>query len=291
MNTAAQVQSPCDGVAFVRVARGGNVPGIAASRTPLFALCWLLLSTIAPSGAPAIGAEVMPPAPVRYFNDYAKVVPAQAADRMNRQLESFEKESSIQVVVAVFPKMESLSSIEDYVHRMFEAWKIGQRGKNNGVLLAVFVDDRKLRIEVGYGLEGALPDALGRRIIDNEIAPHFKRGNYQAGLAAGINAILTATKGEYKGTGRTQGRKPATGFWLLDKVVFNSWFPWHIIFGLTVLSMIWRRIFGTRGTVYDRRGRRQYSGGWGGGGGGWSSGGGFSGGGGRSGGGGASGSW
>ena len=294
MINAEQVPSPCAVDADLGFIRHGNGRGITASRPRLFSWCWLLLFTIALSGAPAMAAEVMPAAPARYFNDYAKVVSAQAADQMNRQLEAFEKESSCQVVVAVFVKMESPSSIEDYVHRMFEAWKIGQQGKNNGVLLAVFVNDRTLRIEVGYGLEGPLPDALGRRIIDNEIAPHFKRGNYQAGLAAGINAILAATKGEYKGTGRSNGRKkPGTGFWLLDKIIFNSWFPWHLIIGLILLQTIARRIFGTRGTVYDRRGRRQYSGGWGGGGG-WSSGGGgggFSGGGGRSGGGGASGSW
>ena len=294
MIKAQQVPSRCDVDADVGVSRHGNGRGITASRPRWFFWCWLHVFTIALSGAPAMAAEVMPPAPTRYFNDFAQVVPAQAADQMNRQLEAFEKESSSQVVVAVFPKMESPSSIEDYVHRMFEAWKIGQKGKNNGVLLAVFVNDRTLRIEVGYGLEGPLPDALGRRIIDREIAPHFKRGNYQAGLAAGINAILAATKGEYKGTGRSNGqKKPGTGFWLLDKVIFNSWFPWHLIIGLILLQTIARRIFGAHETVYDRRGRRQYSGGWGGGGG-WSSGGGgggFSGGGGRSGGGGASGSW
>lgn len=240
----------------------------------------------------------MPPAPGRYFNDYAQVVSPQAADRMNRQLEEFEKATSSQVVVAVFVKMESPSSIEDYVHRMFQAWKIWPKEKNNGVLLAVFINDRKLRIEVGYGLEGALPDALGKRIIDDEITPHFKRGNYEAGLAAGINAIQAATKGEYRGTGRTKAQEPSGLDWFLKRVIFNSFFPWHLFIALALFSVTRRLLFGWGGTVYDRRGRRHYDGGWGwssgGGGGGWSSGGGgggFSGGGGSSGGGGASGSW
>src|SRR6187551_4020484 len=79
-------------------------------------------------------AEVMPPVPPRYFNDFAGVTRPDTQARLNRTLEQFEKDSSSQIVVAVFPKMESDSSIEDYVNRMFKAWKIGQQQKNNGVL-------------------------------------------------------------------------------------------------------------------------------------------------------------
>jgi uncharacterized protein len=254
----------------------------------------------------AHGAEVMPPAPARYFNDYAGVVSANTANRLNSVLSEFERTNSSQVVVAVFPKMESPSSLEDYVRRMAVAWKIGQKqgGKNNGVLLAVFTQDRRLRIEVGYGLEGALPDALARRIIDNEITPHFKRGDYNAGLTAGVNAILAATRGEYRATGSGRGNDSLSRFF--GTIIFNKLFPWHILFFcfvlLILLPVTLRRR--RRGTLYDRRGRRRYNSdaGWGGwfggssGGGGWSSGGdsgggGFSGGGGDFGGGGASGSW
>ena len=254
------------------------------------------------------GAEVMPPAPSRYFNDFAGVAPLATGDRLNRQLEEFEKSNSSQVVVAVFPKMESPSSIEDYVHRMFVAWKIGQKEKNNGVLLAVFVQDRKMRIEVGYGLEGALPDAIARRIIDDEIAPHFKRGDYSSGLTAGVAAILAATRGEYKGSGWTVDQRTQR---FLTRYLFNKFFPWNVVVAFGVLYFLWANTIGRlrrRGTVYGRRGRYQDGGWWwggggggwggsggggwggGGGGGGWSSGG-FSGGGGSSGGGGASGSW
>jgi len=249
------------------------------------------------------GAEVMPPAPSRYFNDFAGVTPLATGDRLNRQLEEFEKSNSSQVVVAVFQKMESPSSIEDFVHRMFVAWKIGQKEKNNGVLLAVFVQDRKMRIEVGYGLEGALPDAIARRIIDDEIAPHFKRGDYSSGLTAGVAAILAATRGEYKGSGWTVDQRTLTRY------LFNKFFPWNVVVAFGVLYFLWANTIGRlrrRGTVYGRRGRYQDGGWWwGGGGGGWggsggggwggggggASSGGFSGGGGSSGGGGASGSW
>ncbi len=249
------------------------------------ALCgWFLLLA---AGA----AEVMPPAPPRYFNDFAAVTKPGAAEALNKQLEQFEKETSSQIVVAVFPKMESDSSMDDYVNRMYRAWKIGQKSQNNGILLAVFVADRKVRIEVGYGLEGTIPDATAKRIIENEITPHFRNGDYAGGLGAGVTALMQAARGEYKGTGRTANQSSPRRL---------PW-PLFIFFGLFIvmaISSLGRR---ARGTAYSRRGSSHWGawpviipGGWGGGGG-WSggggSGGGFSGGGGDSGGGGASGSW
>ena len=254
----------------------------------LFALC----------AATTWAAEVMPPAPKDHFNDFAHVVSSQTAQTLNRVLEDFEKQTSSQVVVAVFPTMQSPSSIEDYVHRIFVHWQIGQKEKNNGVLLAVFVREHRMRIEVGYGLEGALPDALAKRIIDEEITPHLRRGNFDAGLQAGVTAILQAIRGEYKGTGRTaaQGR---------NQIGLPVGLTFFLLICLVILSVFMKAIRGMRGVVYRRSGRQIFRGGWGGGwsgggwsGGGWSGGGGgdssagsFSGGGGDSGGGGASGSW
>ena len=148
-------------------------------------------------------AEVMPPPPAAYFNDYANVVSASTAQQLNQKLEQFERDTSNQIVVAVYPKMQSDSSIEDYTVRVAESWKVGQKLKKNGAVLFVFIQDHKLYIQVGYGLEGALPDALCKQIIDTEITPHFKQGDYDTGLTAGVNAILAATKGEYKGAGST----------------------------------------------------------------------------------------
>jgi uncharacterized protein len=254
----------------------------------------LVFASLLP-GRVGFAAEVMPPAPPRYFNDFANVIRPATADRLNRSLEQCEKDTSSQIVVAVFPNMQSDSSIEDYVNRMFRAWKIGQKQKNNGVLLAVFVQDRKMRIEVGYGLEGAIPDALGKRIVANEITPRFRTQDFDGGLSAGVNALMQAARGEYKGTGKSVGQSRhnqfPSGLFLIELFVI----------ALIVVSFI-RRFF--RGTVYRRRGRSSWGawpivtggGGWSSGGGGWSSGGGssgggFSGGGGDSGGGGASGSW
>ena len=116
-------------------------------------------------------AETIPPKPAGYFNDYAGVVSKEAALRFNEQLAQFERETSNQVVVAVFRKMESDSSIEDYGQRVAQAWGVGKKevSKGNGVVMLVFIEDRKISIQVGYGLEGALAGCSRVRHPD---APH-----------------------------------------------------------------------------------------------------------------------
>jgi uncharacterized protein len=240
-------------------------------------------------GLTALAAEVIPPPPAQYFNDYAGVILPATAVQLNRRLEQFERDASSQIVVAIFSKMQSDSSIEDYTVRVAQSWKVGQQDKNNGAVLFVFTQDHKMFLQVSYGLEGVLPDALCKRIIADEITPHFKAGDFNAGLIAGVNAILAAAKGEYQGTGRTVAEgahQPSEGLiWLIVGVFF-----FFIIFSAVVRS--------ARPTTYSRRGVSSggfWTGGWGsgGGGGGFSSGGGggFSGGGGSFGGGGAGGSW
>src|SRR5437762_13237258 len=174
---------------------------IAASRSEnaihLFLAALVLLATSLQA------AEVIPPKPDRYFNDYAGVVSKEAAYRFNEQLAQFERETSDQVVVAVFPKMQSDSDIADYTQRVAQAWGVGQKERRNGVVLFVFVQDRKMFIQVGYGLEGALPDITAFDITEYRIKPHFKSGDYEGGLAAGIDSIFQAIRGEYKGPGKT----------------------------------------------------------------------------------------
>ena len=222
----------------------------------------------------------MPPAPARYFNDYAGVVSPAVAERLNATLEAFEKATSNQIVVAIFPRMQSDSSIEDYTVRVAQSWKVGQKNRDNGAVLFVFIADRTMYIQVGYGLEGALPDAIARRIIENEIKPHFRQGDFDGGMTAGVDAILAATRGEYKGGGSTIREHSGTV---------------HVWIFFIVLIIILIAFSRRRGTVYAGSGRTNWGGGWyvGGGGGGFSSGGGggFSGGGGSFGGGGAGGSW
>ena len=234
-------------------------------------------------------AEVMPPPPAAYFNDYAQVVSAGTAATLNRTLEDFERQNSEQIVVAVFPKMQSDSSIEDYTVRVARSWQVGQKGKSSGAVLFVFVQDHKMFLQTGYGLEGVLPDALCKRIIDEQIAPRFKAGDFDGGLTAGVQAILAATKGEYQGTGRTaaQGRGGNS-----HQDGGGSSMPFIVIVAVVIVLSIFRRISLFPGILF-------WGSGWSGGSssGGWSSssggfgGGGFSGGGGSFGGGGAGGSW
>jgi uncharacterized protein len=242
-------------------------------------------------------AEVIPPPPTAYFNDYAHVVSTGTAAQLNQTLENFERQSSEQIVVAVFPKMQSDSAVADYTVRVFRSWGVGQKDKNNGAVLFVFVQDHKLFLQTGYGLEAVLPDALCKRIIDEQITPRFKAGDFDGGLTAGVQAILAATKGEYKGTGMTvdDQRLNINNKFDVDPLVV-------MVFLIIVAAIFLPVILGRnrfRGTQYRGSGwsGSSSSGSWlsSGGdssdsGGGFSSGG-FSGGGGSSGGGGAGGSW
>src|SRR5215468_4494965 len=175
-------------------------------RSPAIALAIVILFAI--SGH---AAEVIPPKPAGYFNDYAGVVSKETAYRFNEQLAQFERDTSNQVVVAVFPKMQSDSDIADYTQRVAQAWGVGQKERRNGVVLFVFIQDRKMFIQVGYGLEGALPDATAFDITERRIKPLFRTGNYEAGLATGIDLIFKAIRGEYKGSGKTVAEHPGVG--------------------------------------------------------------------------------
>src|SRR5437016_7871028 len=139
-------------------------------------------------------AEVIPPKPDRYFNDYAGVVSKEAAYRFNEQLAKFERETSDQVVVAVFPKMQSDSDVADYAQRVAQAWAVGQKERRNGVVLFVFIQDHKISIQVGYGLEGALPDATAFDITEYKIKPQLIAGDYEGGVRIGIDSIFKAIR-------------------------------------------------------------------------------------------------
>lgn len=254
-----------------------------------------LAALIALFGATLWAAEALPPAPKRYFNDYAALIDAATVNRLNTRLESFERESSNQLVVAIFPKLPENTYLEDFTVKTAQAWGVGGKQPDNGIVLFVFVADRKLRIEVGYGLEGRVPDSVAAAIIREVIRPHFKAGNYAAGIERGIEALISATKGEYQGTGKT----------VADANTSRHSVPfWPFVLGF-ILFVIWIHL---GDTVFQRGGRFMFynlldllrvalltSGSSGGGGSSssWSSGssGGFSGGGGSFGGGGASGDW
>ncbi|MFZ4717538.1 MAG: TPM domain-containing protein [Chthoniobacterales bacterium] len=255
----------------------------------MFLRLFLALFLVAGGGVvKASPGETLPPAPRQYVTDEAGVIAPGLLAQLNQRLGAFEKATSTQIVAVVYPKLPEGAALDDYAQRLYSAWKIGTKKNSNGVLMLVFVQDRKMRIQTGYGLEGAMPDALCSRIIRETMAPAFRDGKYGAGLASGISAVMQATKGEYKGTGR-KSDKPMT---LLDFLFSPLGFFLLVMIVLVVINRN-RRDVG-RGDISPGAAAATgfFLGGMGGGGGsGGGDSGGFSGGGGESGGGGSSGDW
>lgn len=158
-------------------------------RRLLAALCLLLLPA-----TPLMALEV--PQLTGRVNDYAAILSPATVDQLENSLSRFETEESTQIVVLT---IESLAgdSIEDFSLRVAEKWQIGQKGKDNGALLVIAKNDRKMRIEVGYGLEGSLTDLISGRIIRDVITPQFRNGNFDQGVINGTAAMMAAVKGEF----------------------------------------------------------------------------------------------
>ncbi len=248
------------------------------------------------------GAETLPEKPRRFFNDNTGHVSRGTADSLNERLAQYERESSNQLLVAIYSRIVGGSSIEDYCTRTFERWSVGRADRDNGAVLFVFLEDRKMRIQTGYGLEGSLTDAECFRIIEG-LKPYFRAGDFDGGFSFAVKAMIEATKGEYRGTGKTLAENRHR--------VFDSPAIWLVLglllFMILVIVISVRQVRVDRGYVYGPDGRRRSPDGhwwnapsWGAGsGGGWSGGGGWdggggsswSGGGGSTGGGGASGGW
>ena len=267
----------------------------------------VLLLVLSASAAQA--ALSVPPPPIRYVTDYAGALSPADRERLEQKLAARERDSRNQVVVAIFRQLAG-ESLEDYSIRLAQAWRIGQKGLDNGVIFLVFVEDRKMRIEVGYGLDATLTDAISASIIRDVVAPRFREGRMADGIGAGLDAIDQAIAGTYRG-----GPASTAPRGLLPLI------PWAIVIGVVVMVLATlvmglkeradERRYGWTGgakgwhSAKSRAGRRSgsvfwpwFGGGLGGGGfgsggfgGGDSGGGGFSGGGGGFGGGGASGSW
>jgi len=161
---------------------------------PLYPLVFLaLLTSSLGFAAKALAqAEVIPAVPKSYFNDYAHVVNQATSQKLNRQLAQFDRDTTIQVLVAIYPRMQSDALAKDYTMRVANKWGVGQKGRNNGVVLFLFTESHRLQIQTGSGLEAVLPDALCKQIIDERIIPHLRQGDFDGGLQAGVVAILAA---------------------------------------------------------------------------------------------------
>jgi uncharacterized protein len=143
----------------------------------------------------AFGLDV--PALKGRVNDYGNILSSSTEQQLEAVLGELERTDSTQIVVLTIPSLEG-DSLEDFSIRVADQWKIGQESKDNGAILLVSKNDRKLRIEVGYGLEGSLTDLISGRIIRDIIVPHFKRGDFDAGVSNGVQAMIQTVRGEFK---------------------------------------------------------------------------------------------
>lgn len=155
-----------------------------------FLICAFILSFS------AFGQKAVPELWNMRVHDDAHVLRQETIDQLEKQLAQYEDSTSNQIAILITSSLEG-ESIEDYSIKVAEKWALGKKDKDNGVLLLIAVDDHKMRIEVGEGLEGVLTDALSSRIIRNEMAPNFRRGDYDSGVIAAINGIIKAIGGEY----------------------------------------------------------------------------------------------
>jgi len=160
-----------------------------------------------------------------YVNDFAGVLTDTQA--LERQLFVFEQETSNEIVIATLDNLQD-TTIEEYAVLLFEKWQIGKEDKDNGILILIAPNQRQVRIEVGYGLEGALPDSLASAIIRNEMIPAFENNNYQAGAESGVLAVIQAIQGEYQG--EDESDQPAS--W---QKILSSLIPFIIFIVLIIL--------------------------------------------------------
>lgn len=264
----------------------------------------LILLIVALAATPAAAQEF--PALTGRVVDAADLLTPQQEQQLTHRLEALERASSRQLVIATVPSLQD-RPIEDYGYQLGRHWRIGQQGANNGAILLVAPNERKVRVEVGYGLEPILTDAFSNTVIDQQILPRFRDGDMGAGIMAGANALIEQLgappeEAERRALAAAERQRSAEGGGAtLLGVLF-----WMVVVAILIFAMVRRgvrrggRRYGTR-----RRGRRGWGAapvilwgsGWGSGGGGgsgWTGSsdfGGFSGGGGSFGGGGASGSW
>ncbi len=179
-----------------------------------------------------------PGKPTGFVNDYAGMLNSEQVTSLNAKLTQFSAETSNEISVVTIKSLNG-DSIENYAVKLFADWGIGKDKKDNGVLLLISLDDRKMRIETGYGLEGALPDATTYQIITKTLKPAFQAGDYNSGINSAVDQIISATKGEYTADPTTK----STG--LMSHLNIDSIF-WIVIGLFYGLGALWRYLAKSR---------------------------------------------
>ncbi len=243
------------------------------------ALAGALLALALPVCAAADAGAAIPAPPQRWLTDTAGLLSPQAAERLDARLQEYERSSGHQIVVYI-GKTTGDVPIEDWAVKAFESWRVGRKELDDGLALIVMAADHRVRIEVGYGLEGVVPDAMASRVINDELVPRLQKGDNDGAVTAAVDRLIRIISGEGAaggGQGETDGGPvPARPLTMTEKILIGIGILGFLLLLITNPSLAIYLLFSI------------LSGGRGGGGGGR---GGFSGGGGRSGGGGASGSW
>ncbi|WP_317172179.1 TPM domain-containing protein [Hymenobacter sp. BRD67] len=199
-------------------------PRHLASR--LVAGLWLLLFWLALSLSAHAQNVPARPDPPHLVNDLAGLLQPQEVTALEQKLVAYNDSTSSQIAVVTVPTLDG-NDIADYAQKLYESWGIGRKGKDNGVLVLVAVKEHDARIQTGYGMEGAIPDALAKRIISNTLVPAFQQKNYYAGLDRATDQLIALAKGEYKadpadaqrqgGSRDNSGSGP--GFWIIIGVL------------------------------------------------------------------------
>ncbi len=156
-----------------------------------------------------------------YVNDYANMISPSAKAELENELRIFEQTDSTQIVILTVPSLEG-EVIEDFSIKVAESWKIGQKYKDNGIIFIVAKQERKMRIEVGRGLEGRLTDLMTGRIIDLVVKPRFKRGEFNSGFIAGVSSLIDATRGEFKADGNHRPEKHENSSRFFTFLIFSA---------------------------------------------------------------------
>ena len=189
-------------------------------RSWIILLGLLLLTT-------SVFALSIPVKPGNYINDYANLLSPGTTQNLDQQLQQFEKQTTNQIVVAIFPSLEN-GSLEDFTTRLEDQWKIGQTGKDNGILVVIFVKEHQVRIEVGYGLESVVPDALAGQIIQGSIVPNFKAENYDAGVSEAVSILMKVTRNADVRAANTKLAPDNTVYYTLGGILFVAAFIFFI---------------------------------------------------------------
>ncbi len=177
------------------------------------------------TGVYSVQAQNIPPAPAppRLVNDLADVLSAEQERKLEDKLVNFDKTTSTQITIVTIQSLDG-NEVAQYAVELANNWGIGRRGKHNGVLVLAAIQDRRMNISTGYGLEGALPDVITGRIIRNEMTPAFRKGDYYTGFDKAADAIIAATKGEY--TADASEKKELTAGNIVAMIVIILFIIW-----------------------------------------------------------------